>query len=364
MYRPLTPRSAAVSALSYTVLLASSVNTATAGNEGPKPLSAIPSMQSDNWDAACTALELNGIAADPRDFIAARYVSQCGGSTPEEVARVVRDAGGNARILSRLSATDLRLVRCPVIANVRSTMTSSRFNHWVAVVPNSRGVTVYDGTNPPIEVSTAAFLGSWSGIGICVTADEANPLTSIWLGRSAMLLTVGVVAIGLWRKCSSVARWTQPRVVAQLAGLFGVSVALCLAGNAAFGDWRHHTEGVAVATAPFRSNAYRHGTLEDVRRAAASEDMLLVDARRAADFRLGAIERAINIPVSASYWSISKYLEPLDRGVPIVVYCQSARCDYDETVAAQIVSLGFSDVTVCDEGWAEFQQKSASIQDP
>ncbi|MGQ0601071.1 MAG: rhodanese-like domain-containing protein [Anaerolineales bacterium] len=309
--------------------------------------------------AACTAAELIGIDADPRDFISKRYVGACGGSSPKEVARIAKHAGAKAHIMIRLSALDLRIMDCPLVANVRISPASDRFNHWVVAVPSKEGVTIYDGLQKPFEVPTAAFLGNWSGIGICVTAPENSPLASIWLGRSSLLLGSGIAGVLAFRKRTPAANARGPSVLQQLSTLCMASVILSVAGNLVFGDLLNHTEGVRVASASSRSEKYAIGTLEDANLASASRDVLLIDARREQDYRLGTIEGAINIPVSASIWAIDRYLEKVDRDIPIVVFCQSARCGYDETIGGQLASLGFSDVTVCDEGWAEYQQAMA-----
>jgi len=144
-------------------------------------------------------VEMVGLRADPREFIAKRYVGQCGGSSPLELARVVEESGASACILSRLSSLDLRLIDCPVIANVRVNPASNRFNHWVVVVPTDLGVTVFDGLQPASEISMAKFLGIWSGVGICVSRDQNSPLVSIWLGRSTVCLTLLVAGILMLR---------------------------------------------------------------------------------------------------------------------------------------------------------------------
>ncbi|HET6880590.1 MAG TPA: rhodanese-like domain-containing protein [Pirellulales bacterium] len=305
--------------------------------------------------AACTAVNMAGLEAHPRDFIAAKYVGQCAGSSPEELAAVVEDAGARAQILSRLSVFDLHLARCPVIANVRMTAARNRFDHWVVAIPSEAGVTIFDGIQNPYHIKTAEFLGTWSGIGICVTRDQQNPLATIWLGRSALMLAgVALGATFFFFFANGVsARNGLPRLYKQSCGLCAASVALAVAGNAVFGDLSNHAKGVAVATAPSQSRLYREGTLDDVRKAAAGADMLLVDARREQDYRLGTISRAVNVPVTASLWEIDRYLKAIGRDTPIVVFCQSANCDYDETVGAELTTLGFTDVTVCNEGYAE-----------
>ena len=271
--------------------------------------------------AACTALELIGIKADPRDFIATRYVSNCGGSSPEEAARVVRDSGAAAHILTRLSAFDLRLIDCPIIANVRTTPASNRFNHWVVAVPSDEGVTIYDGLQKPYEIRTAEFLGSWSGLGICVTRSGSTPLASIWLGRSSVVLAVGIVGVLAWRSPAGVMFAGEMGTLRQFCALGVVSVALSIAGNLVFGDLLNHGKGVAAAAN--QGGKYRIGTLKDAAPATKSRSTLLVDARRQEDYQLGTIEGAINVPVTASTWAIQRYLEKVRRETPIVVFGQS-----------------------------------------
>ncbi|HET6879223.1 MAG TPA: hypothetical protein VFI31_03670 [Pirellulales bacterium] len=111
--------------------------------------------------AACTALEMIGVKAEPGDFITVKYVGRCGGSSPEEVARIVEESGAQARIISRMSALDLRLIGHPLITNVRLNPAAKRFNHWVVAVPSRRGITVFDGLQNPYSVTTAEFLAVW-----------------------------------------------------------------------------------------------------------------------------------------------------------------------------------------------------------
>lgn len=308
--------------------------------------------------AACTAVELIGLEADPRDFIAVKYVGKCGGSSPAEVARVVEESGANASILSRLSAVDLRLIECPFIAMVRANPAHEQFDHWVVAVPSDFGMTIFDGLQKPYDIRTAEFLGIWSGIGVCVSRDDNSPLVSIWLGKISLFLTALLGTVLVLRNRGTLGRGGQASAFKQFCGLCAASLVLGVAGNAVFGDLQNYRKGVAIATAASEDGKYRTGTLDDAVKASADPNMLLVDARRELDYGLGTIKGAVNIPVTASIWAIGEYLKKLNRNTPIVVFCQSARCGYDETIAAQLASLGFSDVTVCDEGWSEYKKSA------
>lgn len=307
--------------------------------------------------AACTAVELVGLKADPRDFVTTRYVGRCGGSSPQELERMVEACGARASTMSRLSVVDLRLMESPIIAYVRPNPDTDRFNHWVTALPSGSHVMIFDELREPFEVSHAEFLGVWSGIGICVTRDGA-PLSSVWWARASLLLPTLILAVVAVQCRWFLAIVAKASVLKQVAGLFGASLIAALAGNFVFGDPLHHGQGVAAATAASQQAKYRVGTLDDARKASVNRDALLVDARRERDYRLGTIDGAVNIPVTASVREIDQYVKRVHRSTPIVVFCQSASCGYDETVAKQLVSLGFANVTVCDEGWREYDENS------
>lgn len=309
--------------------------------------------------AACHALQFIGIEALPQDFMATRYVGKCGGSTPQELANVIEDAGGRATIATRLSSFDLRTVGCPAIANVRATPSTSQFNHWVMVLNEGDQIVVYDGPDKRVKIPMAEFLGLWSGLGILVSSENKTPIYDIWLGRLGVFqFVIAAVLMVCSKRLKSIAsKVTGAKSQILLIGVG--TLVLALMGNALFGDLRHHRAGVATAAAP-NQGQYRTGKLTDVQAAIADPAALLVDARLARDYQVGSIKRAVNIPVSASTWDIQEYLSNVPRETSVVVFCQSARCGFDEQVAMQLVGLGFENVTVCDEGYAEFIAKNSS----
>lgn len=311
--------------------------------------------------AACHALQFIGIEALPQDFMATRYVGKCGGSTPQELANVIEDAGGRATIATRLSSFDLRTVGCPAIANVRATPSTSQFNHWVMVLNEGDQIVVYDGPDKRVKIPMAEFLGLWSGLGILVSSENKTPIYDIWLGRLGVFqFVIAAVLMVCSKRLKSIAsKVTGAKSQILLIGVG--TLVLALMGNALFGDLRHHRAGVASASAPNRGD-FRVGSLEDLKAASVDPDTLLVDARFPTDYDYMSIERAINIPVSALNWDIKDYLQKVPRSTPIVVFCQSARCGFDEQVATQLIGLGFENVTVCEQGYAEFREEQTPKQ--
>lgn len=308
--------------------------------------------------SSCTALELVGVPANPKDYVASPYIGSCGGSNAAELVRLVNDAGAGAHVLSRLSAFDLWMTRDPFVANVRISPTSDRFNHWVVAVWSDGGVVLYDGIESPHKVSVAEFLGNWSGVGIVVTKSQNDAvLPRIWLGRLCLVeigVLVGILCFQISRNVVWKTSLQSLRVWRPLLGMGVLSTIIAVGGNLVFGDLPHHNAGVKVATASSAVTSYRNGTLSDAEAASNDPHRLLVDARYEDDFNYGTIPGAVNIPVAASQWAIRDYLEHLDRRTPIVVFCQSQYCAFDENVASHLTNLGFNDVTVCSEGWSEF----------
>lgn len=305
--------------------------------------------------AACTALKMLCFDAEPRDFIAARYIGKCGGSTPEEVASIIEDCGAKAQIVSRLSSFDLRQVDCPVIANVRSNANSKRFDHWVVVVKDEDAFLVFDGPKQKAKLRPAEFLAMWSGLGILVSAKSDNPLMSVWLGRLAVMQLV-LIGCGVTTSVSATRiNLRSCKMPTQFLFIILGSLVFACLGSALVADLANYSHGLAVATAAHSDHGYRHGTLDDATQASSDPTKLLVDARLEQDYQRGSISKAVNIPVNASPWSIRDYLQNLSRETPIVIFCQSAACGYDESVAENLVALGFHDVTVCNQGWAEYK---------
>jgi rhodanese-related sulfurtransferase len=297
-----------------------------------------------------------GIDCSPADYVTKRYVGASQGSTPEEVAAIVRDAGAEAHILSGLSTLDLRGLDAALIANVRGPPTSSQYNHWVVARFQDREVWIYDGTGGPVRMPVADFLGVWSGLGIVVTKAGSDLGFPFWLGR-LLILQVGIVF-------ALVLRVFRERVGDSLRRgvltIFATAAATAAIGLPLMADLANYSRGVRVAVAPFVADSFRKGTLETLRAATADPRCLLIDARFERDYGFGSLPRAVNVPVNASLWRIREFLRDIDRDTPIVVFCQSSSCDFDETVGRQLTLLGFRDVTVTREGYAEFRRASAA----
>ncbi len=307
--------------------------------------------------AACSAIQLLGANATPEEFVTSEYVGTCEGSSQREIIGIIEAAGYSACPLRNLSIYDLRVVGLPVVSFVRGSAVGDRYDHWVTVEATGNGVVVYDGAREPYEITTAEFLGIWSGVGVFANhKGESSPVLRIWLGRGPLFVfATGLVFAGCKLLKASAIGADQRLSVAALALL---SVVLSGFGNFFLGDLKNVEAGVHAATAPFYT-VVRRASLTDAVNASAEPGVMLVDARREIDHKLGSIAGSVNIPVSASPLEIQRFLRGVSKDVDIYVYCQSEHCAYDDAIAKQIASLGFKNVNVCDEGWAEYSKSLA-----
>lgn len=313
--------------------------------------------------AACRAMASIGVIASPSDLINSKAVSSAAGSTPSDIQRIVAAYGLKGTVMRHLSLIDITWSGKPVILNVRSTTSSKKYNHWVTVINAEEGLYLYDGTKPGMSISSAELLGIWSGLGI-VVADSQSPeylkailrRTLAWgaIGFSASLIvlilrqaTVYVIS-GCELRGSSLLQSTTISMVGIL-----VTVLACFC----FGDIQNSSTAAQIASAPFAGRDTEFVGLSELSLSAADSSILLVDARYPDDFVQGTLPGAINIPAYASDLLIRKFLATVQHDTRIVVFCHSDRCSFDESVAEQLIAIGFTNVAASKVGWVEYSEQ-------
>ncbi len=76
----------------------------------------------------------------------------------------------------------------------------------------------------------------------------------------------------------------------------------------------------------------------------------VVDARSDMDFAMGHIPGAINIPSWAIKDELAALAGPLDKKLPVIVYCDGLSCGKSMIVAKKLLELGFRKVSVYTDG--------------
>lgn len=311
-----------------------------------------------------------GVKLDFRDIVRPEYVGSREGSSLEELRQCVEDNGLQATKVQNIGRGFLKKIGRPTILHVKSDYDSREYDHYVLFIGIERGyATVLDGSQVK-KVAVSDLLVLMDGIGTVVTADEDVVDAIIWSARGRMivytLLTFAVVGMVRVFYLNGYGRRLLAVMQHSLASVVGQAAVLVVCGSAA--GFLYHTltgcgyYGYTKYTEPIVAS-YRTTFLPKIGqkkvRGLLGEGAFVVDARYQWDFELGHIEGAINMPPIASDESIDKALSGVDADQTIVVYCQSAGCEFAETTALRIQDRDYGDVLVYRGGWADWSAAQA-----
>jgi len=304
--------------------------------------------------AACSAIQGLGGNVSPRSLLNERYVGACDGTTQAELVAAIEDSGYAAFPVDALSSCDLFLSDLPFVALVRPTCVSTKYSHWFTVqATRDRTFRVLDSGLDSYTLKPAELMSVWSGAGVFVgPKGGVSPLVNVYLLRAAMLLT-GVVTACVMR-----AAWSRKPERSLLSGYCRIAVVglcACIAATMMFGDTSNMQHGLDCAAAAYHKAAIR-SVLEEAVDMARRGEALIIDARRESDFAHDAIAEAVNIPVYATEKNAAKCLAQVPKSTPLYIYCQSASCDFDDTVGQLLGAIGFQRVYVCVNGLYEYRE--------
>ncbi len=112
------------------------------------------------------------------------------------------------------------------------------------------------------------------------------------------------------------------------------------------GDWSHGAFSAKVEPVP----------LEDAVVKFLSDEALFLDARSEADYRLGHIQGALNLPVHAG--NFGKRLQEFSLAVAhekeLIVYCDGIDCSLGPELGSILKGLGYRNVKILVNGWTQW----------
>jgi rhodanese-related sulfurtransferase len=111
------------------------------------------------------------------------------------------------------------------------------------------------------------------------------------------------------------------------------------------------------AAIPYQAPQPLIGTIrpEDALRKLVDDKALIVDARSEGEYTAGHVEGALSLPLSSFEQGIDAFLEVVEPGLEIIVYCSSAQCPQARELAEHFLDLGFDNLVVMVDGWEKWQ---------
>jgi rhodanese-related sulfurtransferase len=316
-------------------------------------------------------MKLEGQPVDFRELVKPEYLGSRKGSSFEELKQASEDFGLNAISISRLIPDDLRTISKPAILHVKSGPDKKDYDHFVLYLGQKNGkARIFD---PPAELSLVEFSSlapKWDGNALVISSGlvTANSMS----GSSKKRLFFYIVVIGI----IVAAFYSLKRRVPTAKSLhlrFGLSIgqsagfAMC----AVFAGLLFHyfygggffanaaaVEGVQKA---YAGSFIPKITSDKMQTLVGHSSTVIIDARLERDYKSGHIEDAISLPINCSDEMYTEMLSSLEKDKKIVLYCQSAGCQFAEKIALRLKEDGFENLAIFKGGWVEWQ-KAAEAQ--
>ncbi len=259
-----------------------------------------------------------------------------------------------------------------MILHVASDGQLKRYDHWVIYCGVERGnARVLDAPSPMQLVPFSDILARWDGTAL-VFADEQSGVWSIKAGEgffhlSAILLALLMVCLVDYvqrrrrrggegeSRCSGGSRalGALSQLVTLLCCSFTMGVGLHVADDA--GILRSPAAARYVAAANI-THFFPKLSYDDALRFLNGRKGVIIDARYPDSFQKGHLAGAVNIPVNANSAERRSRLVAIPRGRPLLVYCQSRFCEYDESLAVSLARDGFEQILLYPGGWMEWEE--------
>lgn len=308
-------------------------------------------------------MKLSDIDVDPQELLKPEYIGSPRGSSLAELKKAAEDHGMYAAPVGKLTTRELRQSPYPIILHVKSAADRKEYDHYELFLETKDGqAKLYDPPQPVRLVPFYELAPRWDGTGLIVSTGPID-LGTVFAPARKRFITYAAIAIAvilglrLARRHRFPAADTNSRrrlfafSVAQGAGL---AIAALLCGMVYHFVNKEGFLAHANATASIQKTHQANFIPklgEKQTRKLLNTNTLFVDAGLNTDFETQHLKGAINVPVNASSDERANAMATVPQDARIVVYCLSPRCSFAENVAINLISDGFSDVSLFKGDW-------------
>lgn len=293
------------------------------------------------------------------------YVSNRRGSSASDLVAAARDFGQPAVAMTGLTFDDLKRLNAPAILYKRSNRLADSQTHWIAFLGEEDGEILIVDSGVSETLSEAELCSLWDGVAV-VLVSKSEALSSVVLSTSILIakatLAVLVCALFLRGMRSWITRPSLRRAQGRRSWPAFSLICGCLFAFSALADLagsRSLLRHPAIAsTIVMRNSAV---DFEEVSKfelekyiATSPHAITIVDTRRGADYSRGKIGDAIHIPAVCPGIIREKMIGRIPPETLVIVYCQSARCEYADDVAKSIMSAGLENVVIYRGGYRDW----------
>jgi rhodanese-related sulfurtransferase len=216
-------------------------------------------------------------------------------------------------------------------------------------------------------VPLADLMANWDGLAIAVSRNSIDRSLA-WQSRVYVALCAVGIVLPIFVLRKSIEKKNDPacetntpssfRLARRCTALVAIATGMALTDHALrdTGFFRN-PQAVAEVTRRYFSVDVPERSLSDLKRSIIERNVVLIDARRAPDFRRGALAEAISVPIDSTLVERERALRGIPRSAHIVVYCQSDKCEYSDEIAKFLVFNDFTDVSIFRGGYREWSKE-------
>lgn len=304
------------------------------------------------------------------DLVQSKYIGSRTGSSAKELAAACNDFGVNYEIIGGMNREMLSRLRTPAILHVKGRLDSG-YNHWVLFMGTESGkVRIHDTLGPERLMSFEELAARWDGLALIVSTTRLNRLA---LQAQALMPAAAVAAVSLFMLGGC--RYATNRLIAPIQQRLtfyseGVIHALTILGASGLAYLMYsmcnpagvisYRPAIAAIQEAKLSTFLKKLSAPQVAMMQHQDGVVFIDARQKLDFDEGHLPGSVNIPPSLALEQCRRRMAgiPIDR--QLIVYCQSANCEYSRLVARMLLEIGYANIALFEGGWVEWQQSQES----
>ena len=293
---------------------------------------------------------------DIQTVLKPEFIPSLEGSSDRNLIDAANVLGVKAVRFDKLSLSSLDLIQGPWIIHVASDGQLRLKNHWLLVYSISGGqAEIFDVEQGRVSVPVADILARWDGIALLLRSHTEEGLVSsfpqvVETGVTlATLVIFAAIALVFGRLLErGLSRW-MAHPISLMISFIAVLVF-------AFSTSRVTTSSVDRINSEFASIEIEHVdesfVLEELK--SDPSEMVLVDAR----YALGdetILEHTVSLPVDASDFALSQFIEKYNKKKVLVLFCQTEFCEFSEIQAKRLYRHGVRNVAIFNGGVEELR---------
>lgn len=293
---------------------------------------------------------------DIQAILKSEYIPSLEGSSDKNLIDAAGVLGVSVVRFDNLSLSSLGLIEGPWIIHVSSDGQLRLKNHWLLVYSvRGRHAEIFDVEQGRVDVPIADILARWDGIGLLLRSKRERRFVDIFPRAIETGFTLATLIIFTAIVRAS-ARLLEKRLPQWLVHTVSFKVLFVATIIFAFSTSRVSMNSINRINSEFASTHIEHVDESFVFEKLTNDpsQIVLVDARYALGDEL-KLEHTVNLPVDATDFALSQFINKYNGEKLLVLFCQTKDCEFSEIQAKRLYRHGVRNLAIFKGGAEELE---------